>query len=391
MTRTFFYIIVICIIPVFSFGQIYIQPNASITVLKDAEVTFSSDIYNYGSILNEGALFIQGDFINQGRYVPTGAVYLVGSDQSISFNQDTINHLFIQGGGTKRVLSDINILSSFTLTDGFVYPDSSTAVVLLENAEVNDGSINSYVIHTLFARGEGDLYFPIGIPTAFMPVELHNVEGDSLLVGMSAHAFDSTQKPIAGKGTRAILDSRFWTQTVAEGNIKNARISLPILPEDIDFYTADSVVVARAQDTIGPYRSSGADESITSRIPEIYVSSIDTANQTFYTLALYHDVNWNLFYIPNALSQHATSDEDKAIKVYGNVFQNDGFSFVVKNQWGNTIYKTTSVHEMETNGWNGVNARSGRREMIGQYIYFLHGITKHNEAFSTAGSIWIID
>src|SRR5690606_41288791 len=109
MTRTFFYIIVICIIPVFSFGQIYIQPNASITVLKDAEVTFSSDIYNYGSILNEGALFIQCDFMNQGRYVRTWAMYLVGSDQSISFNQDTINHLFIDRKSTRLNSSHVKI------------------------------------------------------------------------------------------------------------------------------------------------------------------------------------------------------------------------------------------------------------------------------------------
>lgn len=374
-----------------SFGQIFIPANTSFSVLKDATITATSDIYNDGTIINEGTLFIKGDFLNQGKYIPSGTVYLIGTDQTISCNQDTINHLFIQGGGAKLVTSDINILSSFTLTDGYVYPDSSSAIILLENAIPSEGSRDSYVINTLYSRGKGDLYFPIGIPTAFMPVELHDVEGDSLLIGMTAHAFDSTQNPIAGKGTRTVLDSRFWIQNISEGTLKDARISLPILPEDIEFFSTDSVVVARALDTLGPYRSSGSNDELSSRIPEVYVSSIDTANQTFYTLALFHDVNWNLFYIPNALSQYASNEEDKAIKVYGNVFNPDGFSFTVKNQWGNTVYQTTSVQEMETKGWDGYNSKTGRREMTGQYIYFLQGITKHNEPFSTAGSIWIID
>ena len=384
-------IIVYSILPMVSFGQFYIQSDASLHVLKDAEISFFSDVYNEGVITNEGALYILGDFINEGSYLPMGAVYLFGENQSISINNDTIEHLYINGGGVKQIVSDVNILNSLTLTNGYMVPDSTAAIVILENASASEGSQDSYVINTLYSRGEGNLYFPIGIPTAFMPVELHDVEGDSLLIGMSAHAFDSTQTPIAGKGTRMVLDTRFWTQIVSEGTLKDARISLPILPEDIAFYTADSVVVARALDTLGPYRSSGSDDEITSRIPEVYVSSIDTANQTFYTLAVFHDVNWNLFYIPNALSQYAASEEDKAIKVYGNVFNPDGFSFTVKNQWGNTVYKTTSVQAMETKGWDGYNSKTGRREMTGQYMYFLQGITKHNEPFSTAGSIWIID
>lgn len=389
MKKLFFF--VLSIVPILSFSQIFVENDAMLYIQKDAVMYYSSDVRNDGVIYNEGNMYIIGDLINTGSHIPVGTIHLIGTDQQISINNDTLSNLVISGGGQKYIISNLFIKDSLILEFGYPVPFASSRIVLLSESYISDGSDFSYIRGPLYARAKSDMYYPIGVFSAFMPIELHEVQGDSLLIGMSAHEFDIDNTPIAGKGTRKVLDTRYWMQDVSEGNLTYARISLPLLPQDAEFYSADSVVVAMAYDTLGPYRSSGPADDIISRIPELYVSSIDTANRIFYTLGIFHDVNWNLFYIPNALSQFATNPEDKVVKVYGNVFKPEGFSFTVKNQWGNTVFSTSSLEVMESEGWTGFNQRTGRREMTGQYLYYLEGVTKHDESFSTAGTIWIID
>ena len=390
--KFFILYIILSITPLVLFSQLFVGSGGEIYIQKDALLHIPDDIINDGLFENEGDVYVYGNIINTGKYIPLeGSIILLGNSiQSIAFNNDTIHSLIVRGGGNKFVIQNLNILHSLELENGNLVPISTVELLLLENASVSDGSIDSYVQGTLYAKGQGNRYFPVGIPTAFMPVELHNINGNEPVIGITPHTFSNEEEPVAGKGTRLILQTRYWEKTLLSGQLEDARISLPLLPDDIDFYMADSVVVVLSDDYLGPYRSSGFND-LNSRIPEEYVTSLDTANKTFYTLGIFHDVNWDLFFIPNALSQFAPSPEDRVVKVYGNIFKPEGFRFTVKNQWGNTVFATRSLDEMEGKGWDGENQNTGRRETTGQYLYYLEGVTKHDEKFSTAGTIWILD
>ena len=77
-----------------------------------------------------------------------------------------------------------------------------------------------------------------------------------------------------------------------------------------------------------------------------FVVSEKPATLSYFALVNYIYADMDLFYLPNALSHHAPDGDDRAIKVFGEVFEEKGFSFVVSNQWGNVVYKTTSFAEM---------------------------------------------
>ncbi|MDA3883547.1 MAG: gliding motility-associated C-terminal domain-containing protein [Bacteroidales bacterium] len=378
--------------PVFSYSQVYVSDDASLNISTKSELFFEDNFINDGVINNQGDIYVFGDIENTGQYQSGGKLYLVGYNQTVSMNADTVNELFIQGSGNKYLISDIYIATDLSLDDGIIIPTSQAKVIIMNDGTTSIGSDFSYVLGNLYMQGTGTKYFPIGTATTFLPVELHNITGDSLTIGMKSHDFYSA--PIPGKGTRLLSQTNYWSQDILRGSLEYAQITLPTyLVGNTGFYTEDSIVVAMSNNVLGPYRSQGKDESITSVIPYEYVSSIDidTANRIFYTLAMFYDVNWNLFYVPNALSHNATDIDDQRVKIYGNLFQEKGFSFTVKNQWGNVVYKTSSLIEMETNGWDGYNYKTGEREIIGQYIYILQAFTKHNEPYTKAGSIWIID
>jgi len=368
-----------------------VSENATISVLKDAQLYDPNSLINNGTINNDGAISVVGDITNSGTINDIGSIYLIGTNQAIDIN-DTINTLVINGTGEKSIISNLYIQDYIDLQNGFLLPVDDNKIVLLQNASTSVGSTASFVKGILYSRGEGSKYYPIGLDTTFMPVEMQWIQSDTLpLVGMSAHLFEKDSIPFAGKGAKDILTTRYWKQEVVEGNITEGHISLPILPQDINYYTADSVVVVMSNERLGPYRSLGPNDEVVSRIPDLYTTSVDTANYKFYTLGIFHEMNWDLLYIPNALSQNTPDINEQAIRIYGSVFKDEEFSFVVTNKWGNVVFESNSVTEMEENGWDGTNIKTGNREQIGIYHYYLKALTKRDNWYKKAGSIWIID
>jgi hypothetical protein len=325
-----------------------VSDDASLNISSKSELFFGDDFINDGVINNLGDIYVAGDITNTGQYQSVGKMFLLGYNQTVSMNGDTVNNLYVQGSGNKYLISDIYVASELYFDNGIVVPTSNSKMIVLDEAQTSVGSDFSYVLGYLYNQGTGTKYYPVGTATTFLPVELHNIVGDSLTIGMRANDFESA--PIPGKGTRLLSQTNYWTQDVYTGELEYAQITLPTyLVGNTGFYTEDSIVVAMSDNVLGPYRSQGKDENITSIIPYEYVSSIDldTANRTYYTLAMFYDVNWNLFYVPNALSHNATDIDDQRVRIYGNLFQEKGFSFTVKNQWGNVVYKTSSLIEME--------------------------------------------
>jgi hypothetical protein len=51
---------------------------------------------------------------------------------------------------------------------------------------------------------------------------------------------------------------------------------------------------------------------------------------------------------------------------------------------GNKVFQTTSLQEMETTGWTGLNKRTNRRETTGQYFYYIRAIAKDNTPYTKA-------
>ncbi len=381
--------IVIMLIPFVGFTQLYVESNGVLKIEENTECFVSNHILNEGKISNKGSLTVFGNITNNGQYNESGKIILDGNTQIIDMQNDTIQQLLITGSGNKEIASDLNISEYLNLLNNLLIPAENAKLILLENAETSDGSISSYIQGTLYANGDGNKYFPVGLPNVFMPAEMHNIEGENIILSICPKEFTIT--PQISNNLNKVLSTRYWEQTLVSGSLENAIISLAIPPEDSDFYIADSVVVAYSNIIEGPYESSGMNDTVESRIPELYTSSLDTANKKFYTLGIFRDSSLDLLYIPNALSRNSPNPEEQAVKIYGKSFKNEDFSFTVTNKWGNVVFSSNSLNEMEKYGWDGTNSKTGKREMNEQYLYYIDAVTISGKPYKKAGAIWILD
>lgn len=61
----------------------------------------------------------------------------------------------------------------------------------------------------------------------------------------------------------------------------------------------------------------------------------------------------NLVFIPSAFNPNAVNEENRGVKVYGNNLDDEDFVFEIFNRWGVSLYKTTSLLEAQSIGWDG--------------------------------------
>lgn len=370
-----------------SYAQIFVGNNSSLHTGDATMMFLQGDFKNYGVLNNEGTIELIGNWDNPGVATPIGTVKFVGYNQLINHYANVFHTVVIDGGGQKQLASPMILEKSIVLEDGYVLPTPSAIVVLNPDARASAGSEFSYIQGAMYARNQSNPYFPIGYEgMVFLPAQLHNIVPDDSYVGVSVHEFET--QPISGKRSRYVFDEYYWHLDTLTGDASNLRISLPSLPQYAAF---DSLTIVHSPSLTEHFRGLGSDDSYASTIPYAYITSEDTAKGPYFALGILQEVDWKLFYIPTALSRFAPDPNDQTVKVYGNIFKPQDFKFTVTNHWGNVIFETTSLALMEEEGWKGNNLKTNRHEALGQYMYFLHAVTKDNEKFTKAGSIWIIE
>lgn len=368
------------------FAQLFVPSAATLHIEENASIAIAGRAENTGTFNNFGTTSLSGDWLNSGTYNTTGTFILNGADQII--DHDTLfNNLTIEGGGTKSIVSDIVVEGYLSLQNGVITPGSNATILMNTNASSSPGSDISYVNGTLYTKGLGDKYYPIGNSSGFYPAELHAIEGVNPTIGMTV--FSSSTIPSTEGKISSTLD-RYWQRSIITGSIVYATISLSLHTDD-NIYDSLTIEVLQSILSDGTYSTIGNNPLVSSMIPLDYVSGSDTAKLEFFTLGSIKLVDWDTYYFPNALSNNAPGEEDQTVKLYGDVFEEDGFSLRISNNWGNIVFETTSLFEMQTTGWDGTNKRTGKRETTGQYNYILKAKVKDGTRYNDAGSIWILD
>jgi hypothetical protein len=376
-------------------AQMYVSTNATVFIDSEAILSVVGDAKNDGTIENPGTIQLKGYLDNQNVLNSTGSFVLSGLNQTIYHKNNVLSTLICNGGGIKKLTNNITITKELDLNDGLLKPLDSTTLLLKSTANTSLGNTDSYVDGKLFTEGLSNRYFPIGKGGLFAPCELQSVKGDSIIVYGMDVVNPTSLTLTKGKLTQGVLQTRYWKMTPKIGTYKQANLSLSYSSDDT-FANPDMIGVLQANDSVGPYDMLKKNPDVTSKISGaglLYSSSSSSRPITkkYFTLGDYVLADMSLFYLPNALSKHALDSNDRAIRVYGDLFAKEGFSFVISNQWGNVVYKTTSVKELSEKGWDGTNIRTQKHETTGQYLYVLKGVTLDGEAFEKAGSIWIIE
>ncbi len=91
-------------------------------------------------------------------------------------------------------------------------------------------------------------------------------------------------------------------------------------------------------------------------------------------------------FIPNVFSPQATNPENKQLKVYGTLIQENDFKFRIYNQWGQLVYQTSSFVEANSTGWTGDIKSNDSKQSNNVYTYTVEGKFFDGMPFNKTGT-----
>ncbi|MTI38409.1 PKD domain-containing protein, partial [Fulvivirga lutimaris] len=94
--------------------------------------------------------------------------------------------------------------------------------------------------------------------------------------------------------------------------------------------------------------------------------------------------NQNL-YVPNVFSPTSSNPDNNKVKVYGENISSDDFEFMIFNKWGQVVYRTNSVADATTSGWNGKSNNEEKENNV--FTYTLRGKFNNGTEFEKTGTI----
>ena len=362
--------------------------GAVVSLSDNAILSVDGTAVNDGSIENKGIITISENWANLKNYLSeTGIFVLNGQElQTINHNNQNFNILQINGTGEKIITANATISTKLELIEGVVTPETGVIITLLDGAETDAGHASSYINGVFYTEGTGDKFYPIGKDAYYRPVELINIEGETPVIGMETYA--SNPNAIAGRELLEVSKERYWEMTLLSGTYNDALIKI-YYGEEENIEDIEYLVVAEASEIEGPYRNIGNSEQSGDNI-EGTVTSEKNASGKYFAVGKYREMKAEDIYIPNALSPNAPDNNDKVIKIYGDLLLEQDFKFIVYNKWGNLIFTSSSLDLMTTKGWDGMNTKTGNNEITGTFNYIMVGILKNGEKVERKGSILLI-
>lgn len=144
-------------------------------------------IENNGSWINHGVLNVNQDWSGSGSY-NFGRLNLIGTDQELSGNFETIEELNLLGSGVKTFAQNATIFSILNLASSRLRLAEDSFLSLLETGQLVGGGESSFVIGTLHRFGMGDLFFPVGMEGEYQPVTLLEVGQGENSIGVTPKA-----------------------------------------------------------------------------------------------------------------------------------------------------------------------------------------------------------
>jgi len=353
--------------------------NANLFIAAGTTLAVEGDFVNNEKVTNNGSLFISGAWINNKTYDAGSGTFVLSSpnDQIVNHNEQSFTNLRIAGGGRKLFLANLTIEESLSLDDGILVAENDSKLIIADGATIQGGSANSYLVGPLQRNGEGDLFFPIGSATEYLPATLRQTEGDEPQITMRAY---SNSFPFASLQNVAIIDtSRFWEMETS--NYEGAFLELEI-PNDNDFDNIDDLVIIAAEDSVSETINLGQFEQ-SGTLNNGAITSEEQALFRFYTLGALGNSERNteitVFNVitPNGDGRHDFLNIENISEFPNNVV-------TIYSRWGNQIYRTSGYNNNDI-VFTGIDD-NGAQLKTGNYHYV---IDKGNGDKPIAGYLFI--
>lgn len=346
-----------------------VSNEARITISGNTTLTVKGSVENKGAIANDGQLKVGGQWINSGTYEPReGEITFNGSSttvpQIIHHNGQPIYRVTISGGTKKIILSDVIVQEQIHFDHGIVEASGDSRITFEPGAKILNASDSSHIHGVVFQKGSGYKLFPIGNGSAYLPVELPEVQDPSSLIGIRALQFSDVGRMKTSE-LASISDKRYWQIDVESGSLPNSQIVLPLRDES---WVADpqEIVVVQSESLSEEFTSIGK-SSLTGGPENARVRSQLSVSMPFVALATAAQENDLVVY--NAVSNNGDGlNEFLRIENIENFPVN---KLSVFNRWGDKIFEIENYDNAE-NVFDGHSNISGKTELVsGTYFYVL--------------------
>lgn len=356
--------------------------NASTMRINGAEIHVNGEITNTGVLENDGVIAFTGDWNNKGIYKGEGAVEARGlAPQKIAHNNQQMARLWINGWGPKYIGGRLVITNELQLQEGIVEVSPDDVLKLNPDAVVKGGSALSFVDGALTAEGNGYKFFPIGKNGTYAPIEFLDVKGP--VAEYSMEVFENP--PLIPVEEVLVRNTHYWQRKDITGTFGSTPVGIDYDPSQ--FTNPDEIVLVAGVDWDKPFAAIREVErlqethKIITRLP---VSSPIIMLGEVYERWLEAD-----FYLPTALSPHASRLDNRKVRVFGDRLADEGFHFQVFSRWGELVYESVSLEDMASNGWDG-RSMNGSMLATGTYPYRLTAVDKIGRTFEKKGVITIV-
>jgi gliding motility-associated-like protein len=358
-----------------------VTTSTNVFVSDGLLVSVDGSIRSSGFILNNGSITLSGDWLNTAVYQGLGTILLVGFDQQIQNNSQSINALSIHGGGTKTLTGILMIDRLLTFNEGIVKVSDTDTLKILYTGVIEGGSSLSYVDGALVAHGIGYKFFPVGKNGKYHPVELLDVTG--VLPRIEVEVQEDLPAIQVSVPSTPMADI-YWTRKIISGTYEGSPITVRynvragIEPDQLVMLEGESLTQEFITRETTFEQASGLD----------LIESRNTPAGNIIALAELVGEPPREYYFSTTLSPNATNPENRAIKLFGDNVTSPDFRFQVFNRWGQVVYESTSAAHMSSQGWDG--KQNGNILASGVYPYSLTYVDTTGKVIKRAGFVTII-
>ncbi|HEY0742175.1 MAG TPA: gliding motility-associated C-terminal domain-containing protein [Chryseosolibacter sp.] len=333
-----------------------VNRGAVISIKPNTILSIKTDFTNNGTVVNNGNLVIAGRWQNNETYDAGSGGITFNSDieQIINHNDQSFSHLTISGGGRKLFLANITIEKELVFQDGILTSQNGAHIVFTPGSTAIGGSDVAHINGRVYHQGTGNLLYPVGNGSTYLPVTLNDVPANTQ-VGIEVQNIP----PGTSLSTRAplidVVSENVWFIDVVQGNLESSSITLPAHNLAPNVKT-ETVVVAQSQSPTGPFSSLGQSE-FAGTAQQGFVTALQGPAESFVTLA--------------------TSADDGSITVFNGVSPDgDGLNdywhienidklpdaqpnkVTIFNRWGDALW-TAKNYDNVTNVFTGSDLPAG--------------------------------
>lgn len=273
-----------------------------------------------------------------------------------------------------KLKDSLNVTNLFELTTTTNFTDTLSCVgtPIILNASASGGSGGGYIYNFTPAQGliSGN-QLTIALKDSTYLISVSTTDSDGC---------ESPAVPVNLVGYRPYIQIASGPDTIGYGGhplVLDADIhnnsNVTVVWHDL---TTDAVIA------FGLEYTSTADESVYALATDnLYAcENSDTVNIT-------HRIeDLHALFIPNVFSPQATNQENKQLKVYGTLIQENDFRFRIFNQWGQVVYQTTSFTEANSTGWTGDIKGNDGKQSNNVYTYTVEGKFFDGVPFNKTGT-----